>query len=250
MKKLFTIAVISFLTINIYAQIGGLSASKLATICTSTVPTSTIEFEPSINISGATNKWNSNYSSSSLDTSILSNEFGFRFTYGLFDKIETGFALPIDVSRIQWGLKYNFFNKNKLSFGSIVGLNLDFSNQTILTEGGVGLVSTYQYNENLSTDFDVHLLKTFPANNENTMKSFFVGLDNGLYVGDIQYIIGVNYQYAEFDNVVSQNLYLSPGITVETAENFLCVFSLPLSVYGKNDYQFVNFSFALTISID
>ena len=47
MKKI-TLYVFVFLleTVGIYAQVGGLSASKLGTLCTEAVPINTIEFEP------------------------------------------------------------------------------------------------------------------------------------------------------------------------------------------------------------
>jgi hypothetical protein len=80
---------------------------------------------------------------------------------------------------------------------------------------------------------------------KNNLNSFFCGIDNGIYIGDIQYVIGFNYQ----SFFQSSNLYLSPGVSIEPADNFLMVISFPFSIYRKNIEKDMNFGFALTISI-
>ncbi len=249
MQKISLIFVISFIAINSYSQIGGISASKLATVCTSPVAPKKIEFEPSFSVNRNPKYWNDRHIAVAENNISNSGSFGFRFTYGVMKNLETGFSLPSDASSLQWGLKYRFYNADLISFAFISGANFDFHTDTMLSELGVGAVTTLQYTKNFSTDIDIHLIDG--VHQRGVFNQFILGIDNGFYIGYIQYILGINYFYRILANTsISNNLYLSPGVTIEPAKNFLMVLSFPISVYGTNDMKDYGFSFALTITID
>ena len=249
MKKISLIFVISFVITSAYSQIGGISASKLATICTSPVAPRKIEFEPSFSVNRNPKYWNDRHISIIEKNISNKGSFDFRFTYGVIKNLEAGFSLPSDASSLQWGAKYRFYNAKFLSFALISGANFDFHTDTTLSEVGIGGVTTLQYTKNISTDIDIHLIDGFRR--RGLLNEFIVGIDNGIYIGYIQYIIGINYFYKILaDNKISNNLYLNPGVTIEPAKNFLMVFSFPISVYGTNDQKNHGFSFALTITLD
>jgi hypothetical protein len=246
MKKSFLLSIFFIYFLNITnAQIGGISASKLATYCTSTVPENTIEFEPSFSISKQIGYWLQNHRLNSYDSSF-NNEFDFRFTYGINKKIETGIILPNNVSSLNWAIKYRPIEKNFFSLAFIYGINFDFTKKNCLSQTGIGIISTLQYNKNLSTDIDIQIAKNLYSDSYD----FFFNMDNGIYIGNIQYICGINYMKTMKKHIEIENLFLNPGLTIEPAKNFLMVISTPISIFGKNYEQTISFSFALTISID
>lgn len=232
-----------------FSQIGGISASKLMTLCTNPVAPKTIEFEPSFTINSNLKVWDDNHQLCNYSGQVTDNSFGFRFTYGIIDNLETGISIPVDVSSIQWGAKYRLINKNVFSFALISGINMDFQSNSGNTKIGMGGVSSFQFSDNFSTDLDIQFMKNF--SNQGLINQIFIDLDNGLYIGQVQYIIGINYIQKQLNTeIISNNLYLNPGVTIEPANNFLMVLSFPFSVYGKNDIKTIGFSFALTITIN
>ncbi len=80
MKK--TLFITLFITISYfsYSQIGGISASKLVTLCTTTVPENTIEFEPAFSSSFSNKVWTSDGSVATFltDSIAIESDFGFR----------------------------------------------------------------------------------------------------------------------------------------------------------------------------
>ncbi len=235
-----SIFLLVFLSVSLFvnAQIGGNSASKLANYCTNPVGVNQIEFEPAFAI----------VSRSFVDSSFFDNSLGFRLTYGAFKNFETGISFPVGMSALQWGGKYRFIDKKFISLAVMGGINFDFSTPDFLSEIGVGGVATLQYSENFSSDVNISYMRNF---NFGLIKNqIFMGIDNGIYVGNIQYILGINYQNLGLEDFYSENIFLSPGITIEPANSFLLVLSLPVSVYQNNDLKSVGFNFALTITLD
>ncbi len=238
MKKSLFVILFTVIVISLKAQIGGLSASKLANYNTSPVALHTIEFEPAFAINRT----------EIADTALFGNSFGFRFTYGLSKNIESGFVVPVDVSCLQYGIKYKIFQSKKISAALMSGVNFDFTRKNYLKNLGLGSIVTLDYTDKISSDFNLAFVDDF--NGQGFDYQVLAGADNGVYIGNVQYILGLNYLYLRQKNNFSQNLFLSPGITVEPAHNFLFVISLPVSVYRKNDVFSSGFTFALTITID
>jgi hypothetical protein len=116
-----------------------------------------------------------------------------------------------------------------------------------LQSAGIGSIFTVDYTDKISSDFNAGYLLDLLQLSDN---QYFIGIDNGLYIGNVQYILGLNYLQSQKDKKISENLFLSPGITVEPAKNFLFVLSMPISVYRKNDFLTKSFTFALTITIN
>ncbi len=245
MKKIL-IVVFTVLSVQINAQIAGLSASKLIALNAGTVPAGFIEFEPAFTI-GRNLRFMDIHQHAQPMQDTAYNSFSFRFTLGLTPKIETGIVLPTNVSQISYGLKYNLLDVNKFQGAVIFGTNFDFSLKQIVEHVGMGWVSSFQWSDRLSTDLDVQFIRDF----NHKIFHNYTNLETGYYFFDntFQFILGLN-SGTTFDNSLqSLNIYLTPGFTYERGQNYIIVIGFPYSVRAMNDYQNFNFMFALTITL-
>ena len=261
---LFSLLAVSYST---NAQIGGLSASKLATLCTETVPAKSIEFEPLFTINFTENAWDNagnNFSIFPQNDSInISSSFGFRFTYGVVDNLETGISVPIDMSSIQYGIKYQIPLSNQdVRFGVMTGFNAPLGNKTISKKSNTinesasivaGIINTYHISEKLCVDTDIQY-QVFTRKTLDYHKcNIFVNSDIGYFVGkDVQLVLGFNYFYTDNNNHLldEYKLTINPGLTIERAKNFILVLNFPYDLKGKNTQQSFGCGMALTILID
>ena len=180
MKRIFILTALLFHSVLFFAQIGGLSASKLAAYSYSCVPKHKIEFEPSFAVSYYNSAWDRDGNKLYYPSLRYDNSFGFRFTYGLSDKCETGISLPTDVSSISWGIKHLLYSDRFFSLSAISGVNFEFDPpHRTLHQAGIGVVSTLQYTQSFSTDLNAMVLKDFEDNNY----SLWLIADNGIYIG-------------------------------------------------------------------
>ena len=259
--------IVSFLfALNVYSQIGGISASKLATPSSETVAVSSIEFEPSFSFASATNSFDYSGSRQALfsseDSTLLFSTTGIRFTYGLAKNLEIGISLPSDVSTVSFGLKYRLPLDGKLTFALISGYNTIIGNgiyvkrnathESTSTVAG-GLILSYKFTDKFSCDFNAQYIKHLHTTTEGHSKGTYISSDFGYYlIENVDFIIGLNYYYK--DNIIPNNnshlLTLNPGIAIEKAKNFILVLNSPIDLSGKNDYQSYGFGLALTILLD
>ncbi len=233
-------------TNNLFSQISGISASKLAVINAETVPENKIEFEPAFDFLII--------NSDSLQTA---SGFNFRFTYGLNSKTEIGISVPVSMSGINWGLKYNAVNYNKLSVGIIAGIEntliVNNSNDpdyvAFFKSYAAGLVSTYQINNKLSVDFDTQVQNKFHYSEQDF--HWFFNSEIGYYISDgLQFVTGFQYEYKPFHKNEKYNFIINSGITVEKAENFILVLNFPYQFRTKQTPGAAGFAMALTILIN
>lgn len=266
MKKTAILLLILILNFNLMAQVGGLSASKLGTLCSTTVSEGTIEFEPFFSYSMASNYFDSQgavqqlYSSS--DSTLLFSSMGFRFTYGLIENLEIGVSLPIDISEISFGAKYKLPLYGRFTMGLLAGYNTIIGNQVYVRRNAAheimpsvigGLIMTYELSDKFSIDFDAQYQKHTRINTEGHTRGFYANGDIGYYLLEkVNFIIGLNYNYQTYENTGenSQLLTLNTGIAIEKAENFILVLNAPFDLLGKNEYKTTGFGLALTIILD
>lgn len=242
MKSVFISFIIVIMAYIAQAQIGGLSASKLNTLSATVVDVRKIEFEPSFSIVRDIHLVHTNVFLQ--DTSLLKS-FNFRFTYGATPNLEFGFYMPVSMSDVALGLKYLFLSKQKIFMSFITGFNLSLDSVIGLNNYGAGLVTTLQYNKDLSSDFQL----AYVQNHQDPIHSgLFFNMDHGLYIGKIQYVIGLNSMIIPFDFEFSQ-VWITPGVTIETGKQFIMVLSYNYSIL-KTDIRSQGVSFALTITLE
>jgi len=266
MKKYTVFLFMFFIGFTAYSQVGGISASKLGTLCTTTVSEGVIEFEPFFNYALSSNIFDSNGQVQELystpDSTMNFASSGFRFSYGLIDNLEIGVSVPVSVSEVSFGAKYKLPLKGKLAMGILAGYNTIIGNQVYDRRNAIyeqtpafvgGIILTYDFTDDLSLDFDAQYQKHTQSTIGGHTDGVFLNSDIGYYFFEkINFIIGLNYHYKVFDNSNDDSylLTLNTGITIEKAKNFILVLNAPFDLMGKNEYRTKGFGLALTIILD
>jgi len=258
------IVLISFSN-STFAQIGGLSGSKLGALCVDVVDHHKIEFEPAFYTSVSKQRWDNDdhlediYGSS--DSVIHNTGMAFRFTYGLWDKMEIGASISTDLQLSSFGLRYIIFANEKNGLAAIAGANIPFGNKTIdnsirlqenIASVGGGAVFSSQFTENLSLDLNAQYMFFLQNTYEQNKGSYFLNADLGYYIFDhqLQFITALAYQSTSFESFDSHVLTLNPGVTIETGKNYIIVLSAPFDITGKNSNKNAGFLMALTLTFD
>jgi len=265
MTRLLIILIAVFISGSAMSQIGGLSASKLASLTTKTVDYKKIEFEPGFFHSRSGRYWDSNgelkniYATSDSLTAV--SGMYFRFTYGLWKDMEAGFSISSDLSIAQLGFMYQFLKKSKFGLAGIAGVNIPLGTRTIdqrvratsnLMQLGVGIVTTYDFTENLSLDFTGSFMRFIKETEERDKGGFYLNTDLGYYLFDhqLQIVGAAAYQYIKDEKGSHQVFTINPGVTIETGKKFIIVVSFPYDVYGKRESKNTAVNFALTLVFD
>jgi len=266
MKKLSIIILFLFSsTLLLYGQIGGVSNSKLNSLNIDAIPHHTVEFEPTVFHAVSKKSWDGNgklvdlYGSS--DSVFKTTGLAFRFTYGLWDKLELGASISTDLALTNLGIKYKFWTNNKMGFAAIAGANIPLGNKTIdntirlsenLTSLGGGIVYTAYINDKFSIDASAQYLFFAEKTEDHHKGSYYLNTDLGYYIFDhqLQLVAAFGYQSASFENFNSNTITMYPGFTVETGKNYVLVIQAPFDLAGKNALKNSGLAFSLTIAID
>ena len=263
MKKLVSLILVIFLSAQLFGQIGGISGSKLRSYCVDVVDHHHIEFEPAFYYGQSRRNWNND---SKLQNSFLTSDsinrysgVGMRFTYGLFDKLEVGVSIPLDMKTGSFGARYVLMQKNNIGLALIGGLNIPMGegsfNRGIKTEdnttqAGFGGVFSYQKGESFSLDVNLeydHFLKE-PTSTKSG--SLYFSADAGYYLFNrqLQLIGAVGYEHSHLTNKLNQTrLVVYPGATIE-GKNYIIVLTFPFDIYGRNVNKTTGFLLALTLT--
>lgn len=250
---------------QVFSQVGGISGSKLAAVCVDVVDHKKIEFEPGFYHTRATKYWDNESSLENIystgDSVRAVTGMNFRFTYGLWDRLEMGVSISTDLAVSSWGARFVAFQNKKIGVAVIAGANIPFGNgdvdqktrfSELLTSVGGGGVFSASFTDNFSFDFVAQYM-TFLKETDNLSKgSWYINTDLGYYFFDHQFqvIAGVGYQNAVFENFTNQIVTVYPGVTIETGKNYIIVISAPFDVYGKNALKNASINFALTLTFD
>ncbi len=266
MKKTLILLSLLFAIDKVYSQVGGLSASKLGTICTESVPVQTIEFEPFFAYELSTRSFDENGNIQNLFATSDSTQFfsasGFRFSYGLFKDFEIGISTPVDVSMVNFGAKYKLPLDGKLTLGVFAGFNAIVGNSIYVKRNAVheltstllgGLIVTYEFSDKFSVDFNAQYQKHLVITTEGHDNGLFFSSDFGYFaIENVNFIMGMHYNFKEY-NAYENNSHLftlNPGIAIEKAKNFILVLNAPIDLFGKNEFKAAGFGLALTILLN
>lgn len=265
MKKLSLLLFILIASQQLFAQVGGVSNSKLASLNIDPIPHHTVEFEPTVFHVSAHKNWDSNgtlvdlYGSS--DSVFKNTGLAFRFTYGLWDVLEIGGSISTDLAMTNLGAKYKFWANDKMGFAAVLGANIPLGNKTIdktirlsenLTSIGGGVIYTAFINEKFSLDATAQYLFFAEKTEDDHKGSYYLNADIGYFVfkQQLQLVAGFGYQSAAFENFNSNTLTMYPGVTIHTGKRYVMILQTPFDIAGKNALKNAGVSFSLTIAID
>ncbi len=270
MRKFLLFCTLSlFISLNIKAQVAGISASKLNTFNAYTIALHHLEVEPSFSWKSSRSAFdaqrNRYFYSPNKDSLIYSKELFLRCTYSPFKNLEIGTMITSDLSSLSVGLKYLFFDDKKFAASFITGANWsgqckaqNIDNtlpgpETRVSAYVGGIAITGQFTKRLSWDTDIQYQNSF-AGSHSFLNDYFVDSELGYYVFDqqLQLIGGFGFHYQNFKTTGTNayTLIFNPGITIETGESYIIVLYTPINLIGKNMEIDRGINLAFTLDID
>ncbi len=260
LKKVYLFLIIIGLSTQVFAQISGISVSKIAAICAGTVPNKGIEFEPAFEVNRVYGYYDLDWLNNvrySGDTVMQSSGMGFRFSYGLLENLEIGVSLPSDVSELGFGAKYQLPFGEKSKFAILAGADKTISNSFFNVKYdyrpviSFGAAYSLEVTDKFSIDANLQAAKDLADYAYTPEDKFYAVTDFGYYVTEgFQIALAAEYLYISDSVFKNRALTLTPGFTVERAENFSLLIGAPFSVWGERTEKSYGFFTALTIMID
>ncbi len=259
--KVLLCLLISFSSLICKAQIQGISASKLISMSSDAIDKNTFEFEPAFGYLKYRKYWDEKGKLHDVpgDSVYYESELAFRFTYSVAEGLEIGATIPANVSRMYFGTKYCREFSDKFNAGLMAGVNLPVGTGGYHTtirpyeqaqRLGVGLIFSYQPNYKLSFDANIELQEITGKTIEGYKESFMYKMDAGLFVNEwLQPVMAFSASHNHFDGYETNRFTFYTGCTIEPADNFLMVLTLPFDISGRNANKLSGFVFALTVSL-
>ncbi len=261
----FFIILLVPLSNTIYAQVGGISGSKISSYTVDVVNHHNVEFEPAFYHFTSSKQWDSN--GNLADFSVISDStrwitgLNFRVTYGLMDKLELGIDFSSDMLLTRIGARYVFYDKEKTGLAAIAGINIPMGNKTVsksvrlsntIAKAGGGLVFTGYILPDFSVDVNAQYFRFIEKTIDDGTNNWYLNSDFGYYLLErkLQLIAGFGYRFSKYGTFNTQVFTLYPGITVETGKKYIIVLSAGVDAWGKNADKNVGAALALTITLD
>lgn len=266
MKKSLTAIFLWFFALNTFAQVTGISASKLVAYDATIVPKYTLEVEPSFSYLYSHQLFNNNSHLQPLniadDSSFVMNNFYMRFTLGLGKNLEVGTFINADMSSFSFGAKYRLFQHKKSGLVLLAGTTFSRQSDWVYRTAGFygktlslagGFAFTQQFFSRLSWDTDLQY-QNIMSRNKSITDNLFLDSELGYYVYDhrLQIIGGLSFNYNnhKLDQHDTYRLTFNPGITIETGKSYIIVIYFPIDLLGNEIERTYGFSLAFTLGID
>lgn len=247
------------------AQVGGVCDSKISTISSEIVEKKKMEFEPGIAFNWVNKTWNENGDLQTVfdDKDSLKRfaEMGYRFTYGLLNKLEMGVTIDQDISLGAFGFKWNCFSSKSFDLATIGGINIPFKpenyTQRLALEKttpslAAGVVVSYFFNQSISLDFDSQYQRYTKETYLKHNYDFFVNSDFGIYLNkELQLATGINYTKSDYEDPFwrTNSTRLNIGGTIETGENFVIILKSFRDLLGENTFRSTGFAITFTFTV-
>jgi len=266
MKKFTTIIFFCFFVSNTFAQIAGISASKLVAYDVNIVPKYTLEVEPSFSYLYSHQWFNNNNHLQPFnladDSCLVMNNFYMRFTLGLEKNLEVGTFINADMSSFSFGAKYRLFQHKKSGLALLAGTTFSKQSDWVYRNSGfygktlslaVGFAFTQQFSPKFSWDTDLQY-QNILSQDKSITDNMFLDTDFGYYFYDhrFQFIAGLSFNYNNHksDKHDTYRLTFNPGVTIETGKSYIIVVYFPIDLLGNEVERTYGFSLAFTLGVD
>lgn len=260
-KILFGLLMVLTSVISSFAQIGGISSSKINSINAATLPVGVSEFEPTYNYLQSDQRWDESGNLQSLfsstDSLLVDGSLNLRMAYSFTDRLEVGSNLGIDYSNFSF--KYTILTKEKLGLGIMGGTNHPFGFAEIdrskrsadqISTYGIGGILSYDFNEKNSIDFNVQVQDYFRNHADLPDSDLFVTIDYGHYMFEkILFMGSFIYQESFSDDGDLYKLTFSPGISYERKDNYHVVLNLNFDIAGRSVEKTSGLGLSFTITL-
>ena len=260
-ERLFycTVILITFNIGSTFAQISGISNSKVVVPGAETVAVGVFEFEPAFESFASGSAWNPDGELMELNITTVKSSHGFRFTTGVKENLEVGMILPSDVSSFNFGLKWLFWNQNDLSVALQSGLNFDVAVGTFQKEEGRGkifgngLVLTYEPDGNYSVDSDISISfysKEVDGQSVGHSGTFNIGASYK-FKKNFRGVAEYNFNWITFEKKIFESDKGNGlvGFTFNANESAKVIMGLKYDIHGSNNLKGVTYIAAFTLII-
>ncbi len=259
-KHIVILLLNSLLSCAVFGQIGGISASKLSSYTTIGINKHDVEFEPTFGTSLSSSYWDNNGNLINSNAITQSSNIMWRVSYGLSHKTEVGFSIDSDASSVSIGMKTILSGGNKIQFSGMTGINLALGNRTFdpdkpgiddVSSYAVGIIGSWFLNERNSVDANLTFQDYFKDVTNQTGSAVFVSADYGHYIENksFQYLLSISYESSNIGTLNRSGLTITPGVSIETGDNFLFVINTSHTLTGTNMDKSLGISIALTTTI-
>ena len=249
-----------FTSQNVLAQIGGISASKVNSFNVAPIPLHSIEFEPTFSSSKSSSYWDQNGIKFSSDTASVSSGLAWRVTYGLSEKTEIGLSTTPLINGLSLGFKTQILEQNNFQLATMGGFNFPFGNRTYdtknpsvndITSIAIGAIGSLAISEKSSLDVNLTYQDYFKQV-DFAGPSLIFSADVDLYnkKETLLFLFSTYFQKNYLGDNSSSFFSISPGVSIETGENFLFVFNTSHALFGSNTSISHGLSLAVTMSIN
>lgn len=256
MKGVFLL-IILILPATLVAQISGIGGTKLNAISWNPLPVHTAEFEPTFGIAHTKTFWNDDGEPTENNQTTVSSSISWRVTYTPAPKLEFGLSAPSDLSTGSISSKYVILDKSVLKLGVMTGLNLALGNRTFPTNSpgpddvstyGVGLITSLDFDEKNSIDFNVQYQDFFDDLNGTLYGTSFINMEYGYrtFNDKVLLVLGWGYQHSSIGDTSENVMSLYPGISIEAAKRFAVVLNTSHDLFGRNMSKSFGFNLAFT----
>jgi len=238
---LFGIATINF------AQVAGISGTKLLTPNAKTLEQGSFDFEPSFSVIRAARYFDGNGDTEKLGSNIKTSEVSFRITLGLFNNFELGTSFPSVLKEVYLGTKFNFFNNGTSAFALSVGGTLPTDSSNHKYSYGFGFIASHFITESFSFDGLISYSKINGAQEYDHIINY--GLSFGYFiVNAVQLITELNGFSTYRESFHSKKISIIPGLTYLFSKNLLIVFGTQIDLWGNNELSGTNYFTAFTMN--
>ncbi len=240
-------------TLQIQAQIGGIAGTKINSFNGLAISKGALEFEPTLTHSRSNGQWDDNGDySKNQDLTTLNTQLQWRFSYGIFENIGVGATIDNQLSYASIGARYSAFDKEKWSLSLLTGANTSLGNSIFPSDifkvqWAMGFGSTFIINGQSDVDFS-YLITT---GNNNISIGHFPTIEYGYRTKkNIVWIAGVGYQYTNVFQSSQSKWTFYPGVSIESANNFVLVLSIPIDYLGRNMAKTRTVNMTITALLD
>lgn len=255
--KIYLLLAFAFCFQTAYAQLNGISGSKISAFSYDPLPANTIELEPTYSFSRANSYFDNEGKSFKTDSISINSSLCWRATYGIADLMELAIMAPSDLSTTNLAFKAYLLNIGKLHLTTMAGVNLALGNRVSsqanpnideLSTFGLGMIASLVIDDKNSIDLNYQVQDYFKSIENLTTSSTFINMDYGTRVANdnILLILGMGYQKQNFEAFSQNKFSLYPGISIEYGENYLIVINTQHDLFGKNMEKAFGFGLSVT----
>ena len=254
--KILLIIIISFA--DLFAQVGGLSATKLTLQSATVLSAGEFEFEPAFNVMNSKSWFGDNGNVADISGSSVASALDFRVTAGVAEGLEIGSSISSTIEEIIFGAKYLFYDNSQTSLALTGGVVLPAGNKFVAdsllsTENAFSFSIGPVFSLNLSerNSFDITLVYTTNLESNILPDVFYGGIGWGYMLRENLQLVMEVAGYACVDNkICSGKLSLFPGITYDITDSFSFAFGIQHDLLGKNEENHFGYFGAFTISFN